>query len=160
MAVDLTALRTELQNDPASLGYAALLTAGSDQGLADALNLRRASIQVRRADIAPAEIAGAIAVADYTALPGTPTAAQLSTERRFLAWLTGIMAVPTLRLLNDDGTDGPAIANFKAMFAAGTGTLTRLSALASRTGSRAEQLFGTGVGVTALDVARAFGRGL
>jgi hypothetical protein len=152
MPFSLSALKTELDTDPLGLGYA---QAASDVAVADLLNLPRAAIRIRRADVASAEIAAAIAVADYAALSGNPTAAQLSTERRFLAWLTAILAVPSLRLANDDGSNGPVITNFQAMFGAGTGTRTRLMALAERDGSRAEQLFGAGVAVSYTSVGQA-----
>lgn len=155
MAIDYAALKTELNTDPTALGYAAPRTAGDDVTLAGIVNLLRATIQIRRADISASEIANAIDVADYTALPGSPTAAQLSSERRFLAWITGILTVGSVRLLNDDGTNAPAITNFQAMFPAGSATRTRLLALASRNGSRAEQLFGAGTVITSADVAKA-----
>jgi hypothetical protein len=148
MPFDPTALRTEIATDPRGYGYAAKVAAADDRGLAGLLNLARAAIPIKRADITPAEVFGAINVADYTALPANPSAAQLSSERRYLAWLSGLAAVPAVRLQNDDGTDGPVIANLKAMFAAGTGTLTRLQALQTRSGSRAEELFGATVAVT------------
>lgn len=151
MAIDYAALKTELL----TATYATPRNAGSDQGCADLINAPSASIPIRRGDVASDDISNAIVVADYTVLPGTPSVAQLSTERRLLAWITGVMAVGTVRLLNTDGTDAPAITNFKAMFAAGTGTLTRLTALASRNGSRAEQLFGVNTFITAADVAKA-----
>ena len=34
----IVSLRSEIQNDPAALGYAALVTANNDQGIADLLN--------------------------------------------------------------------------------------------------------------------------
>lgn len=151
----ITALGTELTTDPRGYGYAA---ATSDAAKADLVNLRRAAIRLRRADIASREIIEAVEVGDYTALPGSPTAAQLSTERRYLAWFQALASIPVVRLLNPDGTDGPAIVNLKAMFGAGTGTRTRLAALAERDGSRAEELFGAGIVVTHLEVAAALGR--
>lgn len=155
MAIDYVAFKTELQTDPQALGYAASRTAGDDVTLAGIVNLARAGITIRRSDIQPLELASAIDVVDYTSIGASPTAAQLSTERRFLAWLTAVFALPVLRLVNDDGSDTLIIKNFKAMFAAGTPTLTRLSALSVRNGSRAEQLFGAGTVVSSADVAKA-----
>jgi hypothetical protein len=60
-----------------------------------------------------------------------------------------------VRLFNDDGSNGPVALNLIAMFTAGSGTLTRLTALAQRQGSRAEQLFGVGVRVSASDIGAA-----
>jgi hypothetical protein len=160
MAVNLAALKTEIQTDPLTYGYAPLVAANRPGAVAELLSRIRdgtdgeAAITVRRADISSQEIVQAIDVADYTALPGSPTAAQLSAERRYLAWLTLIAAAPTVRLLADDGSNTPVVANLLAMFPA-SGTRTRLLALASRFGSRSEQLFGTGTLVTSTDVIEA-----
>jgi hypothetical protein len=163
-AIDPAALRNEITTDPTGLGLRALVAAAEggsavgptrDADVAAALNLLRAGIQVKRSDVTPAEIFGAVDVGDYAALPASPSVAQLSSERRYLAWLSGLAAVPAIRLLNDDGTDGPAIVNLKAMFGAGTGTRTRLSALATRNGSRAEQIWGAPATVSVSDVSLA-----
>jgi hypothetical protein len=60
-----------------------------------------------------------------------------------------------IRLLNDDGSNTPVIANLQGIFPAGSPTRNRLIALAVRNGSRAEQLFGTNVVVSSGDVAAA-----
>jgi hypothetical protein len=163
MSLSTTALKTELQADPVTYGYAALLTAGNHTGICALINKLRdgtdgkPAISIKRSDVSASEVMNAIDVADYAALPTTPTNAQLSTERRFLSWLGCVCGVPDgrIRLVNDDNTDAPAVKNFKAMFAAGTGTLTRLSALSSRTGSRAEVLGGPGTVVREPDIALA-----
>lgn len=154
------ALKTELNADPRAYGYAPLRASGSDNALADLLNLVRdgtnigPAIPIRRADISSKELWEAIDVADMTALPGSPSVAQLSAERRNLAWLSGLPAIPRLRLLNDDGSNTPAVANLLAIFPASP-TRTRITALASRNGSRAEELFGRDTRLTDADVAVA-----
>ena len=153
--IDYLALKTELLTDPSGLGYAASVSSGDDVTTAAVLNVARGAITIRRADINVQEFWNAIDVADFTALPGAPTVAQLSSERRFLAWLSGLAALQTVRLLNDDGTDTPVVTNLKAMFPAGSATRTRLLALAIRNGSRAEQLFGVDTIVGSQDIARA-----
>lgn len=158
MPINFAELNTELTTDPTTLGYATPRAAGNDQALTDALNLVRAAITIRRANIPVKDIWEAITVADMTALPGTPNATQLSTERRQLAWLSGLPAIGSVRLQNADGSDTSIMTNLAAIFPA-SGTRTRLLALASRTGSRAEQLFGVDTVVTTTDVARAL-RGL
>lgn len=159
----LTQLKTELATDPRAYGYTALLTTQNWNAVRDLLNLTRTgvnggpAITIRRTDIGAADVYAAIDVADYTALPGNPNATQLSTERRFLAWLSGIAALSApIRLVDDAGADTPVIKNFRAMFAGGTGTLTRLTALASRNGSRAEELFGRDVLVSDGEVEQAW----
>ena len=52
MALSYAALKSELQNDPTSLGYAAMLAAGDHAGLAAALNLVRQTITIKR-DVVP-----------------------------------------------------------------------------------------------------------
>lgn len=153
--IDRQALAAEIDADPNAYGYAAHVAANRPGDVAALLNEVRATITVRRADIASAEIVQAIDVADYTALGANPTAAALSTERRYLGWLALLAAAPTVRLLNDDGSNTPVVANLLAMFPNGSGTRTRLTAIASRFGSRAEQLFGTGSVVSATDVGEA-----
>lgn len=155
MAIDYVALKTELQTDPTALGYSASVASGDDLATAAILNLVRVAIQLKRTDVTAAEVWSAINTADMVALPASPTAAQLSDERRKLAWLSGVAAVSGLRLQNDNGTDTPVITMAKSIFTAGSATLTRLGALALRSGSRAEQLFGTGVAVSAADIAKA-----
>lgn len=154
-AAQLVQLKTELQTDPTAIGYATDLANRTDHKLAEAVNLVRLSITVKRKDVSARELYEAIEVTDYTALPGSPTAAQLSAERRYLGWLTGLIALDRVRLQNDDNTVTPVGANLQAMFAGGTGTRTRITALMTRTGSRAEQLFGVGTVVTVDDVSTA-----
>lgn len=153
----LDQLETELTTDPRVYGYAAPLAAGNDAALADLLNQVRAGITLKRTDVGATELVQAINVADYTSIGATPTAAQLSTERRYLAWLATLAALGEgrVRLQNDDGTDTPVTTNLKVMFASGTGTFTRIAALLTRTASRAEELFGRGVRVTSTDIAQA-----
>lgn len=156
----LQSLATELNTDPNAYGYAAKIAVGDDEGVAAIINTVRdgsngASIPIRRSNIASKEIVEAIRVTDYTALPANPNATQLSNERRFLSWMESLVNASEVRLLNDDGTDTPVISNFQDMFPAGSGTRTRLFTLATRNGSRAEQLFGANFVVTASDVAKA-----
>lgn len=159
MPMTLPALKSEITTDPVTYGYAANVAAGEPEVVAAKLNKPRdgtdgeAAITVRRADILPQEIWGAILVTDYTALPASPNAGQLSAERRYLSWLTGLAAQPSVRLLNDDGTDGPVVTNLTAMF--NGATRARLIALASRPGSRAEQLWGAGTTITTQNVSDA-----
>jgi hypothetical protein len=131
----LAALAAELADDPLGLGLVAM----SDAQAADALNLPRATIAVDR-DIAEAyELLDATAPADWASL----TAA----EKQRYQTITGAGRV-NLRNPN-------VRASFLAMFPPASATRTALAALQTRQGSRAEQLFGVGVGVDHLDVARA-----
>jgi len=147
--MDYAVLRVELTTDPLALGYAALTDAQAAAKL-DALDTGRT---VRRTDIALAEILAVVDPGDLTALPGTPTNAQLSQERRDLAWLTWLFSCSNISLLNADGSDTQVRANLLRLFGAGTGTRTRLATLQTRTVSRAQEL-GIGV-VLAGDVTNA-----
>lgn len=142
-------LEVELADDPVNLQYPA-----DHQATADLLNSLETGRSVKRDNISPSELFEVIAMADLTALPANPTALQLSNERRWLAWLNCIAALGTLRLLNDDGTDTQIRSEFAALFAAGTGTRTRLLAIGSQTISRATELE-LGGAPTAGDVERA-----
>ena len=126
MAVDLAALRTELQNDPTALGYAAHVASGSDVDLAALLNAARSGITVFRGLIQSYEIINATDPTEWSALG--------SAEKQRYQTLTGAGRVDT--------ANANVRAAFLAMFANGTATRAALVALASRTASRAEQLFG------------------
>lgn len=141
----LATLQTEINTDPQSLGYAAALASNGHQGVADALNLTRASITIRRSDITPTEIVTAITASDFVASPSAS----------LLAWYQSAMACPMLRITNDDGSATSLQTNFKALLTAGSGSLNRLVALATRNGSRGEALFGPGVTITAQNVGQA-----
>ena len=158
----LTTLRNEIQGDPATYGYAALASAGNHQAITDLLNKVRdgtdgeAAITVRRRNIRPVEILEAVAVSDLPAIQSTPTANQQVTHQRNFAYLTWLMGLADdIRLVNDDGSDTQVRTNLLALFAAGTGTRTRLGVLSQRNGSRSELLFGTDTVVSVEDVGRA-----
>lgn len=137
MALSLSALKTELQTDPTTLGYAPLVTAGNTGALAALLNEGRAGISVFRSSIPTWEIVANTVKIDYDALlPGDKQLYQILVS-------TGTV----------DATDSRIRAMFASIFGVGTTTRTNLVAMASRQGSRAEQLFGGGVGHA--DVARA-----
>jgi len=153
MAYTLVQLKAELVNDPTALGYNSV--GRNDTDMAAKINLLRVSIQIRRTDVSPSEIWQAINIADMIAIAAAPSATQLSTERRQLAWLSGIASLATLRLLNDDGTDTPVITMAKSIFTAASPTLVRLNTLSNRNGSRAEQLYGRDTFIPILDISAA-----
>lgn len=138
-SVVITALRTEIDTDPTSLGLAALKASGSHAGIADALNLRRATISVFRDDIQSWEMAAALVKTDWDAL-------SVGDKQLFAAML----AVGRI-----DATSASLRTIMTSMFPGGSATLANLAALASRQGSRAEQLWGTGASVSAANVSAA-----
>lgn len=151
MTINYTALKAELLSDPNAYGYAPLIAAGNDVGLAALLNEVRAGITIRRRDIAPQELLEAIDVRDFT-MPAaivTPTLAA--------SWLESALQIQSgaLRLLTDAGVATRVKGNLDRLLGNTQGTQDRLNALAVRTGSRAEQLFGTDTRVTHQDIATA-----
>jgi hypothetical protein len=144
MAIDYTALATEINNDPSALGYAVPKNAGNDQGVADVINLVRAgaSFQVNREPIARETFIENINSTEFAAL----TALQLS---RLQVILTGATVD-----INGTNTQSNLLGIFPNSNVAGT-TKSNISALLKRQASRAEVLFGRGTIVSATDVSRA-----
>jgi hypothetical protein len=60
-----------------------------------------------------------------------------------------------IRLMNDDGTNTRVLTNLVRLLNNTNGTQTRLTAVATRPGSRSEELFGTDQVVSADQVAHA-----
>lgn len=152
----LTTLRTEVQNDPRGYGYAALVSGGNYQGVADALNVTRdgsnpptnptaaggsanGAISINRGYISTQELVEAVVQSEM------PSAAS---QRDWL-----IMVTQGDRVRVDTGST--ARAGLLAIFGAGTTTRTNLTAAASRNGSRSEELFGVNVVVAWQDVTAA-----
>ncbi len=140
MAIDYVALRNEIQNDPTGIGYAALVTLGADADIAAALNLVRQTISVSVNSLTMAKIFEAIDATEFSAL----SAANLQR-----------LAI----ILQQGGSVDVKGSNVRAMlggiFPGGGPTRTALLAAVSRKGSRAEQLWGSGVSISATDVAVA-----
>jgi len=141
--MDFAALKAEVQTDPVGLGYAIHLASGSLSPIVALLTAARAGVTVFRGVIPAYEVINATVTAEWTTL----TAA----EKQRYQTITGAGQVDT--------ANANVRAAFLAMFAAGTATRTALVALASRPGSRAEELWGAGVVVSAEDVARALREG-
>ncbi|MFL6141664.1 MAG: hypothetical protein ACJ72N_07315 [Labedaea sp.] len=132
-------LTAELNGDPAALGYAVLVATGDDAGVAAILNAPTAT-NVFRNNIGVHEVVAAIAPADFAAL----TVLQVAKLQLLFTGTTTI-----------DATSANTRALFVGIFAGMATSAASLTALASRPGSRAEVLFGTGTVVTASDVSLA-----
>lgn len=145
MAINYSALKTELQNDPNAYGYAALIQAGNMQGVADALNLSRVGISIPRPDVTPQEVLEAVKVTDFITNPNV----------LYGSWFESVTQINPIRILKDNGTDTRVMTNLMTVLTNGSQSEVRLRALASRQGSRAEQLFGAGTVVGWQDVTTA-----
>lgn len=136
----LTQLRTEITTDPTSLGYASPLAAGNHAQVATLLNQPRGAISVEKVYVTSRDLIATLVPGEYTALT--------QAQRDYLALLPALGTV--------DIRTGSSLRNaLNAVFAAGTGTRTAYTALASRNGSRAEQLFGVDTVVVSNEVTRA-----
>lgn len=143
--VDATQLRTECLTNPNNYsatisGTTQTLTqwyqAGADQAVADILNTTRAGITIFRSDVAPNDVKEAIAVGQLTTAAAAPVA-QLQG-----AWLNAFFNGAPVRLFTKAGADTRVLANLMALLTNASASETRVRALGSRTGSRAEQLWG------------------
>lgn len=144
MAINHAALKTEIDTDPRGLGLVALRNAGSDQGIADALNLVRAGTdyQISRTEVQGWELADALVRTDWTSLSA-------SDKQLFQIYASR-------EIINISASN--IVAALVAMFGPATATRANLVMLGKRQGSRAEVLFGSQQSITATDVAVAYGR--
>lgn len=151
MPVNPAQLRTEIDTDPNGYGLVALRNAGDAQGIADALNLPRAAITARRANITRDEVLEAIDVRDFAATPN-----QVVNAAGAVAWFESVTQADRLRLLTDAGTNTRVLANLNRLLGDTNGSQTRLTAVANKNpASRAEQLFGVGTVLQHGDVSQA-----
>lgn len=141
-STQLALLKTELQNDPKSLGYAALLSVGNDSGVADAINLVRSGGDFQRPSepVAGSTITALITPEDLAAMTGT----QVNNLGMLLS--SGIV----------DLNAGNNLANILSCLPNAGTSRTAVNALSLRNGSRGEVLFATnGIVVSSNDVSNA-----
>ncbi len=137
--IDHSALKTELDTDPNAYGYGV-----GPRADADLLNEIRVAITIARDTVTPQDIVSAVDPAEYEAL----SAAKRSTWELMMSAARG--GINDLTTVNWAGVSGYV----RTVFAGAGGAISRpaLLALADRTGSRSEELFGAGVKVTPRDV--------
>jgi len=144
MAVDLTALKSEIQADPTSRGYASHVTTGAHDEIAKLLNAIQVSIQVDNF-VTAFDIDEAVESADWPAANSEQNLRDL--------WRDILLSVGAEGTINANAT------NLKdkvlAIFLPGTNTRTNLAALQTRDGSRAEELFGVDTTITHTQVSQA-----
>lgn len=133
------ALKSELQSDPAGMGYASFVAKAQDQAVADLLNSLTSpgATAVWRNDVKVSEIINQIVAADFAGLT------QLQVLQLILILTTGIL----------DATQTQLRTIFTNIFTGKATTLSNLNTVAQRTGSRAEALWGTGFVVTPDQIA-------
>lgn len=151
--VDIAQLKAECLTNPNNYSYTdpsagtKTLTewflAGDDTIVANILNRTRAGITIYRTDVTPQEVTEAIAVANFV-----PAASQ---NIYSAAWFHNFGSLSAVRLLTKAGANTRNMTNLLAILTNASASETRLIALGSRTGSRAEQLWScvapnTGVG--------------
>jgi hypothetical protein len=145
-AFSQAALLSEIQTDPQALGLNTPFVAKHYDVVAALLNAPGvgAPFVVFRNDIEYEEVINAIADADFIALT------QLQTSK--LGTFAGTTIDATKAQVRSKFTSGGGI-----FTAASAGTLTALTNVAQRQGSRAEVLWGTGFAVSLQQVAEAHG---
>lgn len=136
--VDAAVLKAELDADPTALGYAPHMVSGNDPALVTLLNEIRIGISIPRDLVPTYEIFEAIVPSEWSAA---------SAEEKQRVQLILSMGMVDVRGQNTKDA-------FMAAFAAGTTTRANLIALVTRTGSRAEQLFGQAVSINDIVEAR------
>lgn len=133
------ALKSELLTDPAALGYAPFIASGGDSDLVELLNRVRATVSIFRDDVAASEVLAALVKADWDALAA-------GDKQLFQAIVAAQMLNVTSASLRN---------MMAALFPPASATRANLITVASRQGSRMEQLFGLHVTASILDVALA-----
>lgn len=145
--VNVAQLRTECLTNPNSYSYtdpgsATTLTlsqwysAGADNIVAEILNTTRAGISIYRSDVQPNEVKEAIAIGQLT------SSATASVSALQGAWLNAFFNGAPVRLFTKAGADSRVLTNLLAVLTNSSASETRVRALGSRSGTRAEQLWG------------------
>lgn len=132
-----TALRSEIENDPASLGYAPFRLSGSDNAIADALNLVRSTITVNKASMNFNDFTHAMI-------------SQLNTLSTAQGTQMQILGTAGIIYLGDTATR----TYLEGVYST-TAAKNQLQALYTRTGSRAEFLWGDGTTISNDDIVTA-----
>ena len=145
--MDYTALHNEIVNDPASLGYAASVTTGSDAGVAALLNAQ-SSARISRG-VVTTEVFLADMAAQIKAIRSDNPAGVKAAFAPLWDLLTIVRTV--------DYGHATVQGALAGMVAYGVGGLTtaQVTAITTRVASRSESLFGAGVIVSANDVSIA-----
>lgn len=107
---------------------------------------------IKNATISASSLLLAMATADMVANPSTGTLSVL------IGWMTALLSNTNsmISMLNADGSENNVAKNLKALVGGGgTASGTAIKALETRLGSRSEQLFGTGIVLSGVDIVAA-----
>jgi hypothetical protein len=144
----LATLKTELNTDPMSYGYAANMGDNfNPPALAALLNQIRTTIDIVRKDVTAAELIAVIKNDEFIAA-ASQTILMGSLFESFLQRDPGM-------LLNADGSDSINMYNLMRVLKNNQPSEANVRALGKRKGSRAEQLFGFGIILSYQDVIDA-----
>lgn len=149
MAINYQTLKLELQQDTRGYGYAA--AGGNFQTLADQLNFpRNGTIAPVVGNVGPAISInrGAISRREFASCV---VRAEMPTNAADRDWMLMQIGGDTV----DCTTTSNTYQGMLSIFAANSTTRANLSAIITRTGSRAEELFGVNTTVTAANVDQA-----
>jgi len=136
MAIDLAALKIELETDPLGIGYALFIADGTIREITRLINEINPAFLVPNDPVTSIDLIGAVDIDEYKALTGTGG----SIKRDM--WRDILQAVSAENAIDPNATGLKA--QIMGIWDAGGPTRTALIALQTRLGSRAEVLFGTG----------------
>ena len=138
--IDPKDLKNEILLDPKGIGYGAHITPGGTSSfpIADLMNAINPAIRIKRGVVPASEFVLEIDQAEYNIL----------TDRKAMQWETLIAGGS----INFD--DPRAIAQFTSIFGVNSISKGNLTALAFRSGSRTEELFGARAVATRLDISK------
>lgn len=142
--MNYAALKTEVETDPAALGFAPLVAAENWQGCAALLNAPKAGFKLPIGVQPSYRVVGAVKRSEWDAL----TAA----DKNYLTFL--------IQAGDVDLSASEIRTALGAIFPAGSVSRANLLALVDRSGSRAEELFGAGTIIGYEDVIRAIRGGI
>ena len=141
--MDYNALHSEINTDTTQMGYAALVTIGSDAGIASLLNMPSAS-RVSRQVVSRETFMVDFGPQVLTILSDTTLSANFGPLLKLLALVSTV-----------DYSNALVAGALHNMIGVGGLTQTAISSLTTRPASRAEILFGIGIIVSGNDVSMA-----
>jgi hypothetical protein len=144
-SAQITSLHTELTTDPLGLGYAAQISAGSDNGCCALIN---AATGAGAATITPSTVDRSIVYDALIPLSNVINGLSATIQAKYNRMLPIILSNQTINI-----TSPHFVAMLTAMVTDGVVSSAAATAFGQRIGSRAEVLFGAGVVIQNGDVS-------